>query len=128
MNRSSSGIKKKVNTENIRTISKTNTLPVGWGIRKIHIKIYFKWQIILEKSLFPKDEYFAETDQRINFLMIEHWTKVRTDWLLNDDGFLDGGSDWFRGIWAKSGMKELTIQIDPSYSLELLKLKTFHTD
>ena len=74
--------------------------------------MYFKWQIILEQSLFPKDEYFVETDiaQRINFLMIERWTKVRTDWLLNDDGFLDGGSDWFRGIWAKSGMKELTIQ------------------
>ena len=33
---------------------------------------------------------------------------MRTDWLLNDDGVLDGGSDWFSGIWAKSEMEELT--------------------
>ena len=54
--------KKKVNTENIRTKSQINTLPVGWGIRKIHIKIYFKKQIILEKSLFPKGKHFIEPD------------------------------------------------------------------
>ena len=29
---------------------------------------------------------------------------MRTDWLLNDEGDLDGGSDWFQG------MEELTSQ------------------
>ena len=33
---------------------------------------------------------------------------MRTDWPLNDDGVLDGGSDWFSRIWAKSEMEELT--------------------
>ena len=43
-------------TESIRTKSYINTLPVGLGIRKTHIQIYFKGKLILEKSLFPKDE------------------------------------------------------------------------
>ena len=34
---------------------------------------------------------------------------MRTDWLLNDDGVLDGGSDWFSRIWAQSEMEELTV-------------------
>ena len=36
---------------------------------------------------------------------------MRTDWLLNDDGVLNGGSDWFSRIWAKSEMEELLIYI-----------------
>ena len=49
-------------------------------MRKIHIDIYFNWQIILEKSLFPIDEYFIDPDaetsspqisgRRNNFLLI----------------------------------------------------------
>ena len=34
---------------------------------------------------------------------------MRSDWLLNDDGVLDGGSDWFMGNLPKSRMEELTI-------------------
>ena len=52
---------------------------------------------------------------------------MRTDWVLNDDGVLDGGSDWFRGIWETSEMKKLTIgKVYPKYELPLLKLKTDH--
>ena len=29
---------------------------------------------------------------------------------MNYDGVLDGGSDWFKGIWAKPEMEDLTIQ------------------
>lgn len=39
---------------------------------------------------------------------------MRTDWLLNDDCVLDGGSDWFRGIGQNSGMKERTIPVEQS--------------
>ena len=54
---------------------------------------------------------------------------MRTDWLLNDDGVLDGGSDWFSGIWPKSEMEELTIQKTiPNYGLQLLELETHHID
>ena len=54
---------------------------------------------------------------------------MRTDWLLNDDGVLDGGSDWLRSIWAKSGTEELTIQTYMNtYGLGLLKLETHHID
>ena len=35
---------------------------------------------------------------------------MRSDWLLYDQSVLDGGSDWFRGICAKSEMDDLTIQ------------------
>lgn len=49
---------------------------------------------------------------------------MRSDWLLNDDGILDGGSDWFRGVWGKVRNDELTIQNYPN-ALELLKLETY---
>lgn len=42
------------NTKNIITESQINVLLVGWGMRKTHIKIYFKWIIILESLCFPK--------------------------------------------------------------------------
>ena len=32
---------------------------------------------------------------------------------MNYDGVLDGGSDWFKGIWAKPEMEDLTIQNQP---------------
>ena len=48
---------------------------------------------------------------------------MRTDWLLNDDGVLNEGSDWFRDVWAKSEMEEL-----PKFGLKLLKLETHHID
>ena len=42
-------------------------------------------------------------------ILIQRWTNVRTDWVLNDDNVLDGGSDCFCGIWAKSEMEEQTV-------------------
>ena len=64
-------IQMKVNTKNIWTKSQINTLPVGWGITKIHIKIHFKWQIILEKSFFPKDKYFTKPDVKTSVPLID---------------------------------------------------------
>ena len=59
--------KEKVNTYNIRSKSRLNTLPVNWGISKIHAKINFKWKIILEISLMSKEEY-TETENSITAL------------------------------------------------------------
>ena len=56
--------KEKVNTYNIRSKSRLNTLPMSWGISKIHTKINFKWQIILEMSFMSNDEYI-ETENCI---------------------------------------------------------------
>ena len=53
---------------------------------------------------------------------------MRIDWLLIDDGVLDGGSDWFRGTEQKPGVEELTIQNYPNYGLGLLTLETHHID
>ena len=53
-------------TESIRTKFYINTLPVGLGIRKTHIQIYLKGKLILEKSLFPQDEYFTELDEEMS--------------------------------------------------------------
>lgn len=39
---------------------------------------------------------------------------MRTDWLLNDDCVLDGGSDWFGGVGKDSGMKDRTIPVEQS--------------
>lgn len=57
-------IRKKVNTENIRTKSQFNTLPVGWGISEIQTKINFIREIIIEMPLIPKDEC-TEPDENI---------------------------------------------------------------
>ena len=56
--------KEKVNTYNIRSQFRLNTLPVSWGRNKIHAKINFKRQIILEMSLMSEDE-FIETENSI---------------------------------------------------------------
>ena len=53
---------------------------------------------------------------------------MRTDWLLNDNGVSDGGSDWCRGIGPKSEMEELTIQLYPQYGVALFKQETHHID
>ena len=60
-------LKEKVNTYNIRSQSRLNTLPVSCGISKIHAKINFKWKIILEISLMSKEEY-TETENSITAL------------------------------------------------------------
>ena len=57
-------IRKKVNTENIRTKSQFNTLPIGWGISEIQTKINFKRKIVIEMPLIPKDEC-TEPDENI---------------------------------------------------------------
>ena len=51
--------------KNCSTKSQINALPVGWGIRKIHTKINFKWLIISEKSWFPQNEYISKPDKGI---------------------------------------------------------------
>ena len=106
-------IRKKINTKNCSTKFQINTLPVRWGIRKIHTKINFKWQIISEKSLLPERWVLYPTRRRhqrhnkrrsrTNFLSTLYWTNTRNNWLSNNGGFLDGDSDWFVGVWAKSG-------------------------
>ena len=80
----------KVNTNNIQSQSRWNTLPVSWGRNKIHAKINFKWQIILEMSLMSEDE-FIETENRIIALnkrptgkklsQDKGGTNTRIDWL-----------------------------------------------
>ena len=45
----------------------------------------------------------------------QSWTNVRTDWLLNDDTVLDGSSDWYRRIRAKSERKNWQFRITPDY-------------
>ena len=80
----------KVNTNNIQSQSRWNTLPVSWGRNKIHAKINFKWKIILEMSSMSKDE-FIETENKIIALSkrriekkLPHekgGTNTRIDWL-----------------------------------------------
>ena len=50
---------------------------------------------------------------------------------MNDDGVLDRGSDWFKGIWAKPEMEDLTIQNQP-FNLntinELMKIEKIYME
>ena len=75
--------KKKVNTKNCNTKSQINTLPVGWGIRKIHTKINFKWPIISEESWFPQNEYIIKRDKGIIATLNEEVGATSVDILLN---------------------------------------------
>ena len=77
--------KKKVDTNSIRSKSRSNTLLVSWGVNKIHAKINFKKQIILVMSLMSKDEYTKPETSIIAWNKVLHdkgGTNTRTDWLL----------------------------------------------
>ena len=51
---------------------------------------------------------------------------MRTDWLLNDDDILDGGSDWFRGIKAKTQHSKITLNMDYKHTTLTRCFKNSH--